>query len=220
MTIRRTAFRELATSAESERQVEAGVPPGQFRVPTMEERALIFLRATEGKEDFTNDGYMGARGKILDAMAAHIAARSEPEQTGESETTPPPTLPEDLVETGLRSALQNREEANARMPMHFEEPEGVFAVNLERGVSAKEVGASMARPMSSVGVGHQTYNLDEDARDRLLAHGRQDAAHAVLNTSLLNDVLLLKSRVRRLTIMGILALLLLTLVLLVVSFRR
>jgi hypothetical protein len=44
-----------------------------------------------------------------------------------------------------------------------------------------------------VGEWHQTYELDEDARDRLLAHGRQDAAYAVLNTSsLLDKILLLK----------------------------
>lgn len=36
--------------------------------------------------------------------------------------------------------------------------------------------------------GHlHVYNLSDDARDRLLAHARQDAAHALCNTSSLLD---------------------------------
>lgn len=33
------------------------------------------------------------------------------------------------------------------------------------------------------------YNLDEDTRDRLIVHARQDAAHAVINTAALLDQL-------------------------------
>jgi hypothetical protein len=97
MTGRGTAFRELAVSAESERPSETDDQHGQLDVPTMEERALIFLRAVKGKKDFTSDEYIEARGKILDAMAADIAARSQPEEIGEGGTTPTPTLPEDLL---------------------------------------------------------------------------------------------------------------------------
>jgi hypothetical protein len=72
-----------------------------------------------------------------------------------------------------------------------------------------------------VGESHHTYELDEDTRDRLLAHGRQDAAHAVYNSSsLLDEVQLLRHQVRRLANMSVAALILLVLVLAVVSLRR
>jgi hypothetical protein len=48
------------------------------------------------------------------------------------------------------------------------------------------------------------YELDENTRDRLLAHGRQDVAYALCNTiSLLKEVAVLKNRVNLLGGMSI-----------------
>jgi hypothetical protein len=46
-------------------------------VPTLDERAKLYLRAVHGKRDFTNQEYSDARNLILDAMAADFAAKSE-----------------------------------------------------------------------------------------------------------------------------------------------
>ena len=91
------------------------------------------------------------------------------------------------------------------------------------GAGAGMRGASLTQWTAGnlVGEWHHTYDVDEETRHRLLAHGRQDASHAVLNTSsLLDEVLLLKRQVRRLTNMSIGTLILLVLVLAVVSLRR
>ena len=44
----------------------------QLRVPTLDERANLYLRAVRGKRDFGGKEYADARNCILDAMAAHI----------------------------------------------------------------------------------------------------------------------------------------------------
>src|SRR4051794_13722899 len=48
----------------------------QLRVPTLEERVELYLRAVYGNRDFTNEEYFRARGRMLDAMAANVAAKS------------------------------------------------------------------------------------------------------------------------------------------------
>jgi hypothetical protein len=46
---------------------------------------------------------------------------------------------------------------------------------------------------------HASYDLSDEVRDRLIAHARQDAAHAVLNTTrLLSDVRELAAEVKAL----------------------
>ncbi len=44
-----------------------------------------------------------------------------------------------------------------------------------------------------------SYSLDEETRDRLIAHARQDAAHAVVNTTRLRKMAIDLTRTKRLT---------------------
>jgi hypothetical protein len=67
-----TGFRGLAVAAKAERPADVGEEASRLRIPTMEERALIFLRATQGSRDFPGDEHAEARSKILDVMAADI----------------------------------------------------------------------------------------------------------------------------------------------------
>jgi hypothetical protein len=78
MATERTAFRDLAAAAKAGDQPEDRETTRRLRVPTLEERALIFLRATKGREDFTNDEHAAAREIILRAMASEIASRAHP----------------------------------------------------------------------------------------------------------------------------------------------
>ena len=48
----------------------------QLRVPTLEERVELYLHAVYGNRDFTNEEYSRARGRMLDAMAANVVAKS------------------------------------------------------------------------------------------------------------------------------------------------
>src|SRR6516164_1517602 len=49
----------------------------QLRLPTLDERVSLYLSAVYGKHDFGNEAYSDARNRILNAMAADIAAKSE-----------------------------------------------------------------------------------------------------------------------------------------------
>jgi hypothetical protein len=59
----------------------------QLRVPSLEERVELYLRAVYGDREFTNEEYSRARSRMLDAMAAHLAAKSGGIELG------PETLP-------------------------------------------------------------------------------------------------------------------------------
>jgi len=48
----------------------------QLRLPTLDERTNLYLRAINSERDFTNQEYSNARNFILDEMAANIAAES------------------------------------------------------------------------------------------------------------------------------------------------
>src|SRR5262245_44177667 len=48
----------------------------QAPLPTLDERANLYLRAVHGDRDFTNEEYSRARDLMLNAMAADIVARS------------------------------------------------------------------------------------------------------------------------------------------------
>jgi len=50
--------------------------PDQLRLPTLDERAKLYLRAVHGERDFTDQEHSAARDRILDEMAANIAAES------------------------------------------------------------------------------------------------------------------------------------------------
>jgi hypothetical protein len=84
------------------------------------------------------------------------------------------------------------------------------------------IGESLLKQdLGVIGEWQNTYDLDEDIRDRLIAHARQDAAHAVLNTaSLLDEVVVLRKRVRSLIFIGIAVLVFLFLILVCVWPRH
>src|SRR5215471_7583153 len=58
-------------------QDPAPSPIGQSAVPTLDERASLYLRAVHGKDDFGSEDYAKARAHILDAMAVEIATRRQ-----------------------------------------------------------------------------------------------------------------------------------------------
>ena len=58
----------------------------------------------------------------------------------------------------------------------------------ELGGGEEKINAALARHVLHEDLGHYdipraTYNLNDKTRDILLAHARQDAAHAVINSS-------------------------------------
>jgi hypothetical protein len=81
--------RILALEAEVTLPIDAGDPSDQLRLPTLDERVSLFLRAVHGERDFTNKEYSEARGILLGAMATDIAAKTEigsPDRTGALDT--------------------------------------------------------------------------------------------------------------------------------------
>jgi hypothetical protein len=64
-------------SLDAPEESAAGKSSNQLLVPTIDERATLYLRATKGRDDFTNKERSDARTLILDAMAADIIARSK-----------------------------------------------------------------------------------------------------------------------------------------------
>jgi len=57
---------------------DAHEPPEQMPLPTLDERASLYLRAVHGDREFTPEEHAGARERILQAMAAGVAARADP----------------------------------------------------------------------------------------------------------------------------------------------
>jgi hypothetical protein len=49
----------------------------ELRLPTLDERVSLYLRAVHGRRDFTNEERADARERILDAMADDISSKSE-----------------------------------------------------------------------------------------------------------------------------------------------
>lgn len=58
----------------------------QLPVPTIDERAALYLRAIHAKHDFTEEEYSEARNLILDAMSADIASKMKVSNLPESVT--------------------------------------------------------------------------------------------------------------------------------------
>jgi hypothetical protein len=76
MSEKKPVFPYLTQDAESARLADSGEPLGQLPVPTLEERARLFLRAVQGERDFTSSEHAEAQTTILNAMVADIAAKS------------------------------------------------------------------------------------------------------------------------------------------------
>jgi hypothetical protein len=104
MATERTAFRDLAVAAQAGDQAQGGDITRRLRIPSLEERALIYLRATKGREDFTNDEHVAAREIILDAMASEIASRAHP-SASEGAGVASPSTRSDKVGANLSARL-------------------------------------------------------------------------------------------------------------------
>jgi hypothetical protein len=68
-------LRALGVDADERATTDAHDPLVQLPLPTLDERASVYLRAVQGERDFTNEEHANARDLILEAMAADIAAR-------------------------------------------------------------------------------------------------------------------------------------------------
>lgn len=66
----------LALGADDEAASNPHEPPDRMLLPTLDERASLYLRAVHGDRDFATEEQRGARDLILNAMAADVAARS------------------------------------------------------------------------------------------------------------------------------------------------
>src|SRR3954462_14924933 len=65
--------------------VDVHDPLGELPVPTLDERALFYLRAVHGTRDYTQEERSNARNVLLNSMAAEIAAQAEPTCFGTSD---------------------------------------------------------------------------------------------------------------------------------------
>src|SRR5262245_39625102 len=69
-------LRALSIDEEDSTAADAHERQDQLPLPTLDERASLYLRAVHGDRDFTGEEHANARDLILDAMAADIASRS------------------------------------------------------------------------------------------------------------------------------------------------
>jgi hypothetical protein len=109
--IRGRVGRVFAFEAEERPPIDAQEPADQLRLPTLDERVILYLRAVHGKRDFTSKEYSDARNLILDAMAADIAAKSEinlPEQPRVPTKPPEGLYPDGIVAAACASSVDYR----------------------------------------------------------------------------------------------------------------
>src|SRR5215475_11212563 len=65
----------LGVDGSDSATIDTHEPIEQLPLPTLDERASIYLRAVHGDRDFTSAEHANARELILESMAADIAAR-------------------------------------------------------------------------------------------------------------------------------------------------
>src|SRR5882724_2191313 len=65
----------LGVDADDSATIDTHEPIERLPLPTLDERASVYLRAVHGDRDFTSAEHGNARELILEAMAASIAAR-------------------------------------------------------------------------------------------------------------------------------------------------
>jgi len=68
-------LKALGVDADERAATDAHEPIEQLPLPTLDERASIYLRAVHGDRDFTSAEHADARELVLEAMAADIVAR-------------------------------------------------------------------------------------------------------------------------------------------------
>ena len=88
MVEKKPTFRYLTQAAESAHLADIREPLGPLPVPSLEERARLFLRAIHGERDFTSSEHAEAHSTILNAMAADIAAKSNSRMPEEPSVKP------------------------------------------------------------------------------------------------------------------------------------
>src|SRR5215475_11852098 len=65
----------LGVDGSDSATIDTHEPIEQLPLPTLDERASVYLRAVHGERDFTGIEHANARDLILEVMAADIAAR-------------------------------------------------------------------------------------------------------------------------------------------------
>jgi hypothetical protein len=68
--------RVFAFDAEKRSESNVSMPSDSLRVPTVDERAELYLRAVHGERKYSSEEMAEARGRMLDALAADLATRS------------------------------------------------------------------------------------------------------------------------------------------------
>jgi hypothetical protein len=104
-------------TAEAARDPSTALP-----LPTLDERAALFLRALHGKRNFTNEEHANARERILDAMAADILSGPERDLSTEIGVAPGPFVgPKALGTQNIHISLSSkiRFSTNAAAPSKF-----------------------------------------------------------------------------------------------------
>jgi hypothetical protein len=74
----------LAVNADDSTDKDAREPLDRMPLPTLEERANLYLRAVQGDRRFTSEEYSNARNLMLQAMADDIAARANGRSTDDA----------------------------------------------------------------------------------------------------------------------------------------
>ena len=164
-----TAFRNFTAAAQADAPDGAG--ESRLRIPTVEERALIFLRATRRGGDFNKNDHEVAREKILAAMADEIVSRPSyvpsdegfaphaSDQGGEAvslfdamaclrDEPPPAGVSEDQAEfkhelaLRLSSSFERSVAASARMMGNLERSRAAMRADLDRVEDTTEIALS------------------------------------------------------------------------------
>ena len=68
--------RAFALDAEKRSESDTLLPSEPLRVPTVDERVNLYLRAVHGSRDYTSKEIAEARGRMLEALAADLATRA------------------------------------------------------------------------------------------------------------------------------------------------
>ncbi len=122
----------------------------QLRLPTLEERVKLYLRAVYGEREVTREEYLRAHNLIVDAMAAHIAAKSKINPSDEIREPSKPTpddvhIPEPFVIHASRQPVTLRARSLASRSI-------LLFVALVTGGMAAWLAVHMRAPVSTVAV--------------------------------------------------------------------
>jgi hypothetical protein len=147
--IKRTVSQLLALDEQERSSVDVREPLDLLRLPSLDERVYLYLRAVYGDRDFTSNEYSEARNLMLGAMAVDIAATSEislPEEPWSP--TPLPDTTHDVAPCASRVEYpQNHKSYNLRALDLFEDSDE--RPNWARKRSARHRPSHRARSIAS-----------------------------------------------------------------------